>query len=492
MAAKNVDIKISTTASGNGAQQTAAQMDKLAASSTKAATATNTVTASTSNLGARAGAVGLQIQDIAVQAQMGTNAVTILAQQGTQIASIFGPQGAIIGALLAVGAVATQVFLKMGDDTQSAKEKADFLAGAIEKIGEEAGKIKSEEIDMGRDAITRAIELTGILAEGFKAASDQEREFSAQATENVNRLRLAEIELRKARGEITDEAASMQSQEVAQERILQKAKQQQEAERAKADESRQAVEIAREELATRGRSLVMKQEELDLLIKQADQLREQKKETLEAIKIANEAEDRALGPVAGRINAFFREKPDTPLLDAQINALNEQIESLARATGSSGALYKDLIQAAEGLQNAEIAAQNVSATVVKQVEQIALQAETDVVLQNAQVATENARNSAKEISEQVASIEAITPIQQQAKAEIEKALQDGKVTAEEQVKIGQNLSILLSSLQAGQTSQIGTLQELIRLNNDMALQMQSANQEIRALRTKVQALQGVR
>lgn len=40
--------------------------------------------------------VGFQLQDIAVQAQMGTSAFSvILGQQGSQIASLFGPGGAM-------------------------------------------------------------------------------------------------------------------------------------------------------------------------------------------------------------------------------------------------------------------------------------------------------------------------------------------------------------------------------------------------------------
>jgi len=50
------------------------------------------------------GQVGHQVQDIAVQLQMGTNAMIVFGQQGSQIASLFGPQGAVLGAVLAVGA----------------------------------------------------------------------------------------------------------------------------------------------------------------------------------------------------------------------------------------------------------------------------------------------------------------------------------------------------------------------------------------------------
>ena len=53
------------------------------------------------------GQVGHQIQDVAVQLQMGQNAMLVFGQQGSQIVSLFGPGGAMIGALLAVGAAIT-------------------------------------------------------------------------------------------------------------------------------------------------------------------------------------------------------------------------------------------------------------------------------------------------------------------------------------------------------------------------------------------------
>jgi hypothetical protein len=48
------------------------------------------------------GMLAMQTQDIAVQAQMGTNALQIFAQQGSQILSIFGSGGAIAGGVAAV------------------------------------------------------------------------------------------------------------------------------------------------------------------------------------------------------------------------------------------------------------------------------------------------------------------------------------------------------------------------------------------------------
>lgn len=53
--------------------------------------------------GFAAGNAAMQVQDIAVQLQMGTQKSIILAQQGSQLLSVFGAGGAIAGGVLAIG-----------------------------------------------------------------------------------------------------------------------------------------------------------------------------------------------------------------------------------------------------------------------------------------------------------------------------------------------------------------------------------------------------
>lgn len=68
------------------------------------------------------GQVGHQIQDVAIQAQMGTDAFIILGQQGSQVASLFGPGGAALGAFLAVGAALYTSFKPAVDDSRESLE----------------------------------------------------------------------------------------------------------------------------------------------------------------------------------------------------------------------------------------------------------------------------------------------------------------------------------------------------------------------------------
>ena len=66
------------------------------------------------------GQAAYQVQDIAVQLQMGTRYSTILAQQGSQLLSVFGTGGAIAGGAIAIGGA----FLQMADNAKQAFAEA--------------------------------------------------------------------------------------------------------------------------------------------------------------------------------------------------------------------------------------------------------------------------------------------------------------------------------------------------------------------------------
>jgi len=104
------------------------------------------------NLSRVAGSAGQQLQDVVVQAQMGTSAFTILAQQGSQFLGGFGPGGAVAGAALAIGAVALAALgltgnVKSLDDAvkESAANFERVTSAAEERV--KGYKAESEAID---------------------------------------------------------------------------------------------------------------------------------------------------------------------------------------------------------------------------------------------------------------------------------------------------------------------------------------------------------
>ena len=92
------------------------------------------------NMRAQAQQVSYQLQDIAVQAQMGTSAFTILGQQGPQLASVFGPSGAVVGAVIAFSAILGGLLYeslgKASSEIDKMSKDADSLADTYHKLTE--------------------------------------------------------------------------------------------------------------------------------------------------------------------------------------------------------------------------------------------------------------------------------------------------------------------------------------------------------------------
>ena len=194
--AKRVDVELDKTRVGvidlNRAEaalvtqtdKVSNELDELSQSASRASTATGNANKSMNNLGnssnvvrgnfgAMKGAtqqVSYQLQDIAVQAQMGTSAFIILGQQGPQLASIFGPGGAVLGAFIAFASMIGGVLY---NSMQSAKVTTEELDEALKRLNntviktEDSTHLLSEEIlALARASSVAAIaELTSQLVD---------------------------------------------------------------------------------------------------------------------------------------------------------------------------------------------------------------------------------------------------------------------------------------------------------------------------------------
>lgn len=85
--------------------------------------AQNTTVGSMRNVRGVAQNLGWQMQDVAVQLQMGTNGFIVLGQQGSQVLSSFGPAGAVAGAALAVISASIPAIITALDDASVSTEE---------------------------------------------------------------------------------------------------------------------------------------------------------------------------------------------------------------------------------------------------------------------------------------------------------------------------------------------------------------------------------
>ena len=488
MAAKNVDIKINTTASGTGAKQTADELKKLGNEADKVAAKANTAATSASKAASgRAAQVGFQVQDIAIQAQMGVAATTILAQQGSQLLGAFGPTGAILGGILAIGAAATGVFMKMGDDAASVEEKAQFLADAIDEIAKNAGKLESEKIDMGRDAIAEAIELTKLLTQGFQAASNSEQLFTNQALVGINNLKQAEIELKKLRGDYTDAQAGLDSIKLQNEAILLQQQQQKQAEIDKVKEAEKAKVLAQDELDARAHALILSQQDLDTEIKKLEALREQKKELEKISKettIDERASIRAGVPIykpSDAASAAQQQLAATPF-DAQIKVLDERITAIANAV--NGKLQEDLNAAAKGLLESEITLQNVGIEVTGTLERLDLKGQEQFISGKTKEIEAQAKANADLLRSTFENITPVNDAQKQGLETIKLLLKDNLLLANETADATIAIQQVTSSATSAQNINIANVNKLLGLINNFGAELQKQNKEIQRLQGK--------
>lgn len=126
MATAELDIKVDASDIPNATKQLQ-QLQQQGAATEKSMAGVQK--ASTNMKGVMQG-LSWQVQDVAVQLQMGTSAMTVLTQQGSQIASVFGPGGAAVGALLAVGGM----LVSMASGSGQASDSLDDLVKKMDEL----------------------------------------------------------------------------------------------------------------------------------------------------------------------------------------------------------------------------------------------------------------------------------------------------------------------------------------------------------------------
>ena len=142
--------------------------------------------------------LGHQMQDIAVQFQMGMNPLMVIGQQGSQIASVFGSSGPVIGAFIAVAAVIASVFVpslfKARESLDKLMETADsldvpfeslapYLYGkAVAEAGKEVESLANKAAELGNARIQAETKLAEATS---KAAAAQEQVNKALAQGNT-------------------------------------------------------------------------------------------------------------------------------------------------------------------------------------------------------------------------------------------------------------------------------------------------------------------
>ena len=157
------------------------------------------------------GGISMQLQDMAVQASMGTSAMVILGQQGSQVASMFGPLGAAFGAVLAVAPLLAVAFMDNAENATALGTAMEDLTAATE-----AFRISAQAIRLGVDKEEVAIieRMRDIIAEISELEKKRDESTGPARTNLQNRISLLQAE-RNASQQILDDYRQRRAEEQA-------------------------------------------------------------------------------------------------------------------------------------------------------------------------------------------------------------------------------------------------------------------------------------
>lgn len=150
------------------------------------------------------GQMGHQVQDVAVQMQMGTNAMLVFGQQGSQIASLLGPWGSIAGAAISIGAAMATFYSASGQAQKSASELEKTLESLSKTISVDLGKntrqLTQDFIDLANTSEALAeITLRQKYLQSINAGILAHQQFSQQTQELITQV----DRLNKVTGDVT-------------------------------------------------------------------------------------------------------------------------------------------------------------------------------------------------------------------------------------------------------------------------------------------------
>lgn len=329
------------------------------------------------NLRGKIQQAGYQVQDFAVQVGGGTSAMTAFGQQAPQFLGAFGPAGSIAGAIIAIGAVAYNVFSKMGDDAQSTTEKLEDMNDAIEKIA----KNKTDDLNQEFADTAAAFDLATRRAAALNTGTEE-------VIKSQNKLALAQLESKALARESATAAANLKLAEEGkspdtarvtndaalrvQERAAQLARQGVAAEANRVITAQQAAELKAAELKA---AEAAQQKALDLLAAERERLSIIRQQNEELAKIAKQRETDDPGlQIAGSV--FPNLIPRTP---AAIDAQKKLDDPAAKA---SQAVVESRIAALEKLVTGDDAGLNKSVATLS-VELLAAQTNVSNLVQAA-------------------------------------------------------------------------------------------------------------
>jgi hypothetical protein len=471
MAAKTVDLNIKTTADTTGLKQATVATDGLTTATNKANTATTTNTASASKFGGVSKQTASQIQSMASSIDLGDSAAAKAGESLMTLSGNLGVLGMALSAGIGLGKLIGDEFYKIAHASEDVSDKIGDMSKKLEEAYSDKAK---QNVKAFEDSLKTTQTLTENVRNAELAlyeARTLQAESNARLIGSNLALDVAGINYLKTVGLVVDEEKALLA--VRNEAAAKTTEAAVAAENAKIENARAKYNATTAEYQDAQDQVAVAEKRLAEL--------EQRQQQARAWMQAGQASDKLAVTEKRQKEGFV--SSDTKAFTAELEMIKTELSSVQSIISSGPArlekITNDSLAQAAQLDTAIATAENAISEITQKADLTARTAELTA-------ATSQITTDAKEITAQIAKVEAITPLQQEAKAQITQAAADGVITAQDQIKIGQNLNVLQNSLKTGQVESLTTIRSLIEVNNQMAIKMSAMSQQIKSIQSKVQ------
>lgn len=420
--------------------------------------------------------VGYQLQDVAVQAEMGVSATRIISQQLPQLLGGFGAFGALAGAAVAVAVPLVSKLFDIGKASQIAAIGVDEMNAAIE----DANSRLIEGMTGGLDAQIRDM---GKLRESIAETEKAEGEAAKSTLANDEKLRQAKVSIAEALGLQIDKYKEIEL-------------------RADAEAKKRKLEADQAVAAEQGRLQKARQDRADAQAAVATERQKQQEVTAALQKAEQElasvrAERARLQATADKGGGIFND----PVENAEARIAQNKLDGVLskQKLAELENLVKQLTASAEEFEGPNGTLRDVNVNL-----QEAINKETDIAnavaikvdeLKNSEaIANEIAKfdeikakqeQQATDLKAAVTQIETTTETGRAAKAAIEAAAADGRITANESQQVAQASGQIIGQIQAGLATTSGNTQQVLGILRTVAEQEAKNGREIQSLKQQV-------
>lgn len=504
-------LTLATRATGTGAKEVAADLQKVAAMSTLAADKAKVSSWAHYNLDEAMGKTAARTETVSSgitkvgKSSRDSSMALLMFSQGFEDAQ-YGIRGILnnipplvmalggTAGLAGVVSLAAVSFSMLGNVFDTTKKQAVDTADLIKTVADNMGAMQTEKMSLRLEAIEAAADAAAALKQNFEETNKAEDAYATAALSNAEKIAAANRTIAELLGlQVNQYAALQQAAEAEAAQRAEAARQAADAENAKLEKTREAAALKADRLTELQFAAVAAQKELDIETAKLDALRAQRAELEKTAKQRRTVTSQAVVGGGQSLPTAEAKSAETKLASdafrAELQGTQQRVDGLRAGLEKLTAPVTGMLdKAAVDLESARNKVADTQAAVAINLAGIQETLAADTLVSQSASLKEATTAQSDQLKTILGQVEPQTAAAQQTVAALQALTANGQVTADESGALARNLTALMGGLQTGIVAANGNLGQLLPLIQQMQVKQASYDAEIKRLAREQQRL----